>query len=166
MNADTAPGTVGVANETCCVCMERVTGRFGILPYCNHSYCVDCITNWRRSLSFDKEVRWGCPVCRVEAPFVMRSTKWLEEGSAEKNGLIEKRKTIMSKQACWYNSKGACPYANCLYSHKVCRGWRTYENRDRDNSLGHWPVVFVPLQYSNVFVPQQHVPPLYWSDNN
>ena len=104
---------------TCSVCMELIMVKFGILPNCGHCYCLDCIMTWRKTLIFKKETRWGCPVCRVVSRFIIPSAEWLEEGSEAKNLKIEKTKSILAKQMCWYHSKGIpCPYQSCLYSHK------------------------------------------------
>ena len=125
---------------------------FGILPNCRHCYCLDCIMNWRKTLTFNKEARLGCPVCRVESPFVLASAEWLEEGSEAKKWLIDKKKSIMAKQGCWYNSKGTCPYSSCLYSHKVLRSPRKHGNSVQDTSFSQW---------YNSFMPQQYMPP-HW----
>ena len=140
-----------MANMTCSVCMEPVKDKFGILPNCRHCHCLNCIMTWRKSVTVNKAARWGCPVCRVESPFVMPSEEWLEEGSQEKNLLIEKKKSLMAKQGCWYNSKGICPYSNCLYSHKVFRSRRNYENTVQYSSSSQWDGYYI-----------EPYMPLYW----
>lgn len=47
----------------CGICMDRVHEKalpkerlFGILPNCNHAYCLGCIRRWRRSRAFQSSV--------------------------------------------------------------------------------------------------------------
>ena len=47
----------------CGICMERVYEKalpeerlFGILPNCNHAFCLGCIRTWRRSRDFPNTV--------------------------------------------------------------------------------------------------------------
>lgn len=48
--------------KTCGVCfeviMEKATGeqRFGILPNCNHCFCLNCIRRWRQARQFDNKI--------------------------------------------------------------------------------------------------------------
>lgn len=43
-------------NVTCGICMDKVYEKadprrrvFGILPSCNHSFCLECIMTWRKT---------------------------------------------------------------------------------------------------------------------
>lgn len=48
---------------TCGICMDKVyekmnpdEQRFGILPNCNHSFCLKCIVTWRKTKDLREEV--------------------------------------------------------------------------------------------------------------
>lgn len=48
---------------TCGICMDKVYERtdarervFGILPNCNHSFCLQCILTWRKTKGFGSDV--------------------------------------------------------------------------------------------------------------
>ena len=46
--------------------------RFGILPGCNHPFCVPCLRGWRSTYDQGKIVR-ACPICRTVSYFVVPS---------------------------------------------------------------------------------------------
>jgi E3 ubiquitin-protein ligase makorin len=53
-------------DKTCGVCFEVVMEkppreqRFGILPNCNHCFCLTCIRKWRQAKQFEnKIIRFG-----------------------------------------------------------------------------------------------------------
>lgn len=48
---------------TCGICMDKVyektdpkSGVFGILPNCNHSFCLQCIMTWRKTKDLGLDV--------------------------------------------------------------------------------------------------------------
>lgn len=50
-------------DKTCGICFEVVTEkakrgehRFGILPNCNHIFCLSCIRTWRKAKTFDNSI--------------------------------------------------------------------------------------------------------------
>lgn len=49
-------------DKTCGVCFEVIVEksggeqRFGILPNCNHIFCLQCIRKWRLANQFDKNI--------------------------------------------------------------------------------------------------------------
>ncbi|QEJ79138.1 E3 ubiquitin-protein ligase p28-like protein [Goatpox virus] len=58
--------------KECAVCLENVYDKeydsmyFGILPGCDHVFCIECINIWKKENS-------TCPVCRNEFLFVIKS---------------------------------------------------------------------------------------------
>lgn len=48
--------------KSCGVCfeviMEKTSGeqRFGILPNCNHCFCLSCIRKWRQARQFENKI--------------------------------------------------------------------------------------------------------------
>lgn len=49
-------------DKTCGICFEVITEkmnrehRFGILPNCNHVFCLHCIRKWRQAKNFDSTI--------------------------------------------------------------------------------------------------------------
>lgn len=49
-------------DKTCGVCFEVIIEksgreqRFGILPNCNHIFCLECIRKWRLAKQFDNKI--------------------------------------------------------------------------------------------------------------
>ena len=39
--------------------------RFGILPNCNHCFCLSCIRKWRQAKQFEHKIIRACPECRL-----------------------------------------------------------------------------------------------------
>ncbi|XP_066587048.1 probable E3 ubiquitin-protein ligase makorin-1 [Prorops nasuta] len=117
-------------DKSCGVCfeviMEKTTGeqRFGILPNCNHCFCLTCIRRWRRAKQFDNKIIRACPECRVSSDFVCPSMYWVDT-KEEKEKLITDYKDALSKKDCKYFNKGRgkCPFGNkCFYLHALPDG--------------------------------------------
>lgn len=52
-----------ISNVTCGICMDNVYEKnqprnnlFGILPNCNHAFCIECISTWRKVRDYGPEV--------------------------------------------------------------------------------------------------------------
>lgn len=79
--------------KSCGVCfeviMEKASGeqRFGILPNCNHCFCLSCIRKWRQAKQFDNKIIRACPECRATSDFVCPSMYWVDN-KEEKEKLI------------------------------------------------------------------------------
>ncbi|AKU37524.1 putative E3 ubiquitin-protein ligase makorin-1 [Scale drop disease virus] len=106
----------------CGVCIEVVyekpDKRFGILPNCNHCFCVSCIRTWRKT---DQAGKKHCPQCRVLSNFYISSKYWIEDSSA-KEKMIETFKRNMSKIPCRYFTNGYCLLGiDCFYKHDIDR---------------------------------------------
>lgn len=131
--------------KSCGVCfeviMEKTIGeqRFGILPNCNHCFCLSCIRKWRQARQFEnKIIRWkfswlnwdyyideiqlrfrACPECRITSDFVCPSMYWVDT-KEDKDKLIDDYKKALAKKDCKYFKKGGgkCPFGNkCFYLH-------------------------------------------------
>lgn len=104
----------------CAFCSEVVFDKenlrdriFGILPNCDHCFCLSCIRKWRRF----KHSR-ACPVCRIESSFYVHSDYWLEDQA--KVQWIQKYKDATATKPCLYYAlgRGRCQMgSNCLYKH-------------------------------------------------
>ncbi|KAJ8923675.1 hypothetical protein NQ315_010255 [Exocentrus adspersus] len=111
--------------KSCGVCfeviMEKAIGeqRFGILPNCNHCFCLSCIRKWRQARQFENKIIRACPECRVTSDFVCPSMYWVDT-KEDKEKLIDDYKTALSRKDCKYFKKGQgkCPFGNkCFYLH-------------------------------------------------
>ncbi|GJQ81207.1 putative zinc ion binding protein [Trypoxylus dichotomus] len=116
--------------RTCGICfevvMEKVSyqRKFGILPNCNHCFCLTCIRKWRQAKQFENNIIRACPECRVTSDFVCPSSYWADTVS-EKETLITNYKKALSTKDCKYFRKGngSCPFGNkCFYLHALNDG--------------------------------------------
>lgn len=116
--------------KTCGVCfeviMEKANGeqRFGILPNCNHCFCLTCIRKWRQARQFDNKIIRACPECRVTSDFVCPSMYWVDT-KEDKEKLIDDYKNALATKDCKYFKKGhgKCPFGNkCFYLHAFADG--------------------------------------------
>uniref|UniRef100_A0A182M3I6 RING-type E3 ubiquitin transferase n=1 Tax=Anopheles culicifacies TaxID=139723 RepID=A0A182M3I6_9DIPT len=111
-------------DKMCSICMEIVMNkrpceqRFGILPKCQHVFCLKCIRNWRKTDNIPQHVRRSCPVCRIMSSYVCPSFVWIEEYKA-KAKLIRKYRQGCKKILCKYWKKHkCCPFREkCFYKH-------------------------------------------------
>ncbi|XP_034393288.1 makorin, ring finger protein, 4 isoform X2 [Cyclopterus lumpus] len=111
-------------NVTCGICMDKVYDAkdprnhlFGILPNCNHSFCLQCIMTWRKTKDLGPDVVKSCPQCRVRSPFYVPNKHWVE-GRA-KEIVVAAFKAKYSNQTCsYYSQYRFCPFkTECLYRH-------------------------------------------------
>ncbi|XP_069094888.1 E3 ubiquitin-protein ligase makorin-1-like [Pleurodeles waltl] len=79
----------------CGICMDKVYEKtlpherlFGILPKCNHAYCVGCIRKWRKCRDFQSEVIKGCPQCRIKSSYFIPHKYWISDAT-EKEKLVQ-----------------------------------------------------------------------------
>ncbi|CAD6221273.1 GSCOCG00005122001-RA-CDS [Cotesia congregata] len=118
-------------SKACGVCFEvimektsREQRRFGILPNCNHCFCLSCIRKWRQAKQFDNKIIRSCPECRISSDFVCPSIYWVDT-KEEKEKLIVEYKGALSQKDCKYFNKGQgkCPFGNkCFYLHALPDG--------------------------------------------
>merc|ERR1719186_16418 len=111
--------------KTCGICMETVLekpkgeARFGILPSCNHCFCLPCIRKWRQAKQFEHKIIRACPECRQKSDYICPSRFWCET-KEEKERLLTDYKAALNVKECKYFNKGEgeCPFGNkCFYRH-------------------------------------------------
>ncbi|XP_037540125.1 makorin, ring finger protein, 4 [Nematolebias whitei] len=108
----------------CGICMETVYEKenakehiFGLLPNCNHPFCLKCISTWRKTKHIGSDVVRACPQCRVKSAFYMPSKVWVE-GPAKESAVVAFRKKFSEKRCSSYDRFGYCPFkTDCLYRH-------------------------------------------------
>lgn len=113
-------------DKTCTICMDVIMEkwpqherRFGLLPNCNHVFCLSCIRKWRGTKQLENKTVRSCPECRTPSDFVTPSNYWCDS-QVEKDKLIDSYKKALSLKPCKYfkQGNGECPFAgNCFYLH-------------------------------------------------
>ncbi|XP_043932514.1 probable E3 ubiquitin-protein ligase makorin-2 isoform X2 [Protopterus annectens] len=130
----------GSKEVVCGICMDKVHEKpipeercFGILPNCNHPYCLGCIRKWRNSKDFKNEIIKSCPECRVKSSYYIPNKQWVSEEN-EKLQLIQNFKEKTSKIRCkfYVRSNGHCPFkSECIYLHEFPPGYRPSRRQER-----------------------------------
>ncbi|XP_036325687.1 probable E3 ubiquitin-protein ligase makorin-1 [Rhagoletis pomonella] len=117
-------------DKTCGICFDTIMEkagrekRFGILPNCNHIFCLECIRKWRQAKQFEHKITRSCPECRVSSDFVCPSAFWVET-KEEKDKLLNDYRVALGVKDCKYFKKGdgKCPFGNkCFYKHALPNG--------------------------------------------
>lgn len=109
------------ADATCAICSEEVVAkgrRFGLLEFCSHVFCLDCIREWRRQKEQQDRLNLRrCPICRVESYIILPSDRVIS--GLVKITELEAYKQTLCNIPCKYVSKGQdCPFGtSCLYQH-------------------------------------------------
>ncbi|KAJ1434370.1 Zinc finger, CCCH-type [Sesbania bispinosa] len=126
----------------CNVCLERVLSKpkpseckFGLLPECDHAFCLSCIRNWRNSapasgmdINNNANTVRTCPVCRKLSYFVIPSGIWYST-KEEKQEIIDNYKANCKLIDCKHFNfgNGNCPFGtSCFYKHTVKPGSYTW----------------------------------------
>jgi len=106
----------------CGICYEKPVQKrrkFGLLRGCDHSFCLECIREWRGNQEdFGTAVR-HCPICRVETWVVIPSPYFIKD-EKEREEMFEQYREKLSTIPCrnFKNGEGSCPFSNsCMYSH-------------------------------------------------
>ncbi|KAM8863817.1 makorin, ring finger protein, 4 isoform 2-T2 [Spinachia spinachia] len=111
-------------NVTCGICMDKVYEKtdprnhvFGILPNCNHSFCLQCIMTWRKTKDLGQDVVKSCPQCRVRSAFYVPHKLWVE-GQAKERVVAAFKDKFSKKRCSYYTRYRCCPFkTECLYQH-------------------------------------------------
>lgn len=111
-------------NVTCGICMEKVYEKpdekdrvFGILPNCNHPFCLACIATWRKTKDLGPDVVRTCPQCRARSAFYVPNRYWVE-GPAKESFIAAFKKKSSKKRCRFFDRNGCCPFkTECLYQH-------------------------------------------------
>lgn len=120
-------------DKTCGVCFEIIMEkssneqRFGILPNCNHCFCLSCIRKWRQAKQFENKIIRSCPECRVSSDFVCPSAYWVDTKDEKEKLIVEYKGALSSKDCKYFNKgQGKCPFGNkCFYLHALPDGTKT-----------------------------------------
>ncbi|XP_059188398.1 makorin, ring finger protein, 4 isoform X2 [Centropristis striata] len=143
---------------TCGICMDKVYEKntprnktFGILPNCNHCFCLQCIMTWRKTKDLGPDVVKRCPQCRVRSAFYVPHKLWVE--GQEKETLIADFKRNFSRKRCnYYTRYRCCPFkSECLYWHdkEPYRGLFPYYTEEEDEICRPLFDAFIALAFFN-----------------
>ncbi|CAN9516167.1 unnamed protein product [Ophioblennius macclurei] len=140
--AEAAQAFLQSRDVTCGICMDKVYDKsnpgervFGILPNCNHPFCLDCIKTWRKTRDLTPNLVKTCPQCRVSSAFYVPSKFWVE--GEEKETLIAAFREKLRKKRCLYYSRyGYCPFrSECLHRHDKPPAHRLTRYQDDDDDV-------------------------------
>jgi E3 ubiquitin-protein ligase makorin len=121
----------------CAICLQSVLAegrRFGLLPLCNHLFCLDCILAWRHRSSVSRESARRCPMCRVPSYFVIPSNRFFT--GDPKRRRVQEYLEFLAQKPCMYYSESAetelCPYGCvCFFHHRNSPNLDTMETKIR-----------------------------------
>ncbi|KAH6580802.1 hypothetical protein BASA61_009412 [Batrachochytrium salamandrivorans] len=121
-----------VDGPDCSICLETPF-KYGLLSNCNHPFCINCIQKWMNKNDRDPElvssgVIKKCPVCRMDAGYIIPSVTFAKAG-VEKDGILAAHIRRASIIPCKYVQEGIrlgktrpCPFAEkCFYSHNTTK---------------------------------------------
>ncbi|KAL8290627.1 hypothetical protein RQP46_002885 [Phenoliferia psychrophenolica] len=111
----------------CIICYEHPEpgSRWGLLDACQHSFCLECIEQWRKIEGKNEEqIRnaKACPMCRVESTIIIPSDEFLRAGPS-KDAARTAQLDLMSRTPCPHFLASPaysrhCPKGtDCLYHH-------------------------------------------------
>lgn len=126
MDTDNALRIEKSKDKVCGICFQKTKKRknsrqrrFGILPNCNHSFCLSCIRKWRKSKMFPNDVVKSCPMCRIKSDYICASTYFVDN-KEEKKELFDNYKMAVKTKPCkYFTRKQTCPFGyRCFYQHQ------------------------------------------------
>ena len=132
---------------TCYICLENIVTehkQFGLQNNCNHFFCFDCLSAWRRqrvsdcalhsnavlverrvchvfqNIGTDKTSAGRCPLCRTRSTFIAPSWRCFSD-SDDKRALIDAHKSRLKTLPCRaFSHYGHCRFGHrCYYSHRL-----------------------------------------------
>lgn len=104
----------------CAICLEipnLVGRRFGILPLCNHTFCLPCIRSWRKEHDLQQTAR-TCPICRTKSFFVVPSDAMVLDPDRKAKLISDYRRSMKTIPCRHFQTNRSCPFgSSCFYAH-------------------------------------------------
>ncbi|KAJ9063479.1 RING-type E3 ubiquitin transferase [Entomophthora muscae] len=109
----------------CGICL-KLPEVFGVLIFCDHTFCFDCIKDRYEQVgsTITYQKRISCPICRCTSANIIPSAVPFPRGGNSKKKMIEIYLQSISKQSCKHFMKSLtegspyCPFGNeCLHAH-------------------------------------------------
>ncbi|XP_049826822.1 uncharacterized protein LOC126266579 [Aethina tumida] len=95
MATNNVPSWASADPDTCSICYNEIPSEncptYGVLTDCDHIFCYDCITTWKKYCKLPKN-RVRCPMCRRISSFIVRSEHFPKDQTS---------KLIFVLFACW-----------------------------------------------------------------
>jgi len=111
---------------TCGICLEDMhcggdKNKFGLLSCCDHSFCFDCLMEWRKEGSQDASDRRCCPTCRKHSDYVVAS-RVFPSSEQQKAQIVQEYKNRLAVIPCRRYQQtqelGSCRFgSDCFYAH-------------------------------------------------
>lgn len=119
------PADIIAASKTteCGICLDTVVekGRkFGLMTSCDHSFCLQCILEWRnksKDATNASTMVKSCPTCRQESLYIIPSAVFCI--GDHKTHIIKQYKDSLRNTPCKHFTRtGNCPFgADCFFAH-------------------------------------------------
>lgn len=123
---DVKKASAKVEDESCSICFETII-KFGLLPGCDHMFCLSCVVNWRAQAATtlsksDRDSKRSCPLCREHSDFAIPSYKCFK--GAEKAQFIADVLADRARTPCKeYSATQHCKFGgHCFFSHTDING--------------------------------------------
>ncbi|KAL1925603.1 uncharacterized protein VTP21DRAFT_486 [Calcarisporiella thermophila] len=117
--ASTSSITRSSGDHTCAICLE-VPVTFGLLPECDHIFCLTCIREWRKKTDVGSQCK-SCPLCRTVSNFIIPSSVYAT--GAQKNKICGAYRAKTARIPCKHfraspANNRFCPFGNsCHFAH-------------------------------------------------
>ncbi|MES1903490.1 MAG: E3 ubiquitin-protein ligase makorin-1, partial [Paramarteilia canceri] len=111
-------------SKVCGICYEKIFGQkqFGLLNGCQHSFCLECIVEWRNQKEevYETNCR-SCPMCRTVSNYVIPSKYFFEDLSEKEKFDIEHRAKLKEQHCRYFKfGFGMCKFGrNCFFRHEI-----------------------------------------------
>ncbi|UJR24654.1 hypothetical protein I4U23_006028 [Adineta vaga] len=117
---DSLSEIVEIQPTICYICLEDIVTtfkQFGLQNNCNHFFCFDCLSTWRRTN--EKEIGGRCPLCRIRSTFIAPSWRCFTDTN-DKQSLINTHKLRLKTIPCrTFLRYGSCRFGHrCYYNHR------------------------------------------------
>ena len=114
-------------DHKCGICLNKIRAsgkQYGLLQTCPHTFCLQCIREWRGRTDIPKDVARGCPICRLNTYVIIPSDVYLAT-TEEKDQIQATYKSNLGDIPCKHFNfgEGTCPFGtSCFYEHKYKNG--------------------------------------------
>jgi len=106
----------------CGICREKPMSKgrkFGLLTGCAHSFCLQCIREWRGVVHQKKEVVRACPICRETSYLIVPCDRFVSDEGRKSEEVARYKRRLAQIRCKHFDFDGECPFgSSCLYKHQ------------------------------------------------